>query len=99
TYAGRIDVNGASAAEFSRKDWWKGSDVANLEDLKTAVDQGKSSLSAQANDNDMDAQFWGGQMQLQVDYHPVPTTPALVSPSEGSTLSRSSDTLLNWNTN
>jgi PKD repeat protein len=76
TFAGYIDVNGASANELQGKPNQSiGNDnsATSLEDLKTAVENGEASVTVSQGErtDEISAQFWGGQMQLNAVYHPV----------------------------
>ena len=96
-YAGMIDVNGASATGLVKKDWWKGSDVSNLQDLKSAVEKGKASVHSQGNGGDIYPQFWGGQLQFHATYHPVPGAFNKGAPSN-SAVNQSLNPTLSWGT-
>jgi thermitase len=99
-YNGMIDINGASAAGIQDKPEEPTGNLSSLEDRKSAIDNGDITVSASqdARGGEVGAQLWGGQLQLHAAFHPAPTTPTLVSPANGATLARASNTVLDWNT-
>jgi len=101
-FNGYIDINSATATgQLDKpKPIIELGELSGLEEKKSAIDNGEATLTTaqDARGGDIGAQLWGGQLQLHANFRPVPTAPTLVSPTNGTTLPRTNNTLLDWNT-
>jgi thermitase len=99
TYAGKIDINGASANDLENKPVTEeeAASITSLQDLKNAIEKEGASVPASevARQDEVNAQFWGGQLRLHAAYRPVPAAFNKTSPANLAT-NQSLTPVLSW---